>query len=481
MKRLFFIGCMMFMVTNIMAYQSVLVEGRTWSTLWYGGATGIDSIDNRPPTTKLYKVEGDSIINEMTYKKIFSSNEQNKQWNLFRLMREDAENAKVWIWNGYSNKENLEMDFSLNVGDIFNGRCTGIGQTTDRDGNILKVLEFEGSYFLVEGYGWTRMPLDGAGFSLISVSDETGVLIDFSKKIDVYHPMVVENYSWNVTYKGGDLGDNIDRYFTKKELFEGDSVIDGVVYKKLWEANPLDLNKRSLLALIREDVVEEKVFAYTKDGEVLIYDLGVEIGDTVEVLNWLRNVKTIHNYSEEDKKWCFTELVVNNIEYVNDKLYGKLKKITYHKADAEHHTTIVYERYGESTGWQTTSYSVIDGGSIGYLICAFHSDGDLVFEQQKFIDGYGEVKDCYIDTEINRSKVSQVEKASQNIYYNSQEKTLNVNFEGDEKITIYDTMGKVVMSTTINADTKSISLNLNAGIYIVTNKNQNIYSKFVVK
>ena len=69
MKRLFFIGCMIFMVTNIMAYQSVLVEGRTWSTLWYGGATGIDSIDNRPPTTKLYKVEGDSIINGMTYKK----------------------------------------------------------------------------------------------------------------------------------------------------------------------------------------------------------------------------------------------------------------------------------------------------------------------------------------------------------------------------------------------------------------------------
>ena len=69
MKRLFFVSCMMFMVTNIMAYQSVLVEGRTWSTLLYGGATGIDSIDNRPPTTKLYKVEGDSIINGMTYKK----------------------------------------------------------------------------------------------------------------------------------------------------------------------------------------------------------------------------------------------------------------------------------------------------------------------------------------------------------------------------------------------------------------------------
>ena len=90
------------------------------------------------------------------------------------------------------------------------------------------------------------------------------------------------------------------------------------------------------------------------------------------------------------------------------------------------------------------------------------------------------IENCYINETIN-TKISNIDDEQQYVYYNSQEKTLNVNFEGDEIITIYDTMGKVVMATTINADTKSISLNLNAGIYIVTNKNQNIYSKFVVK
>ena len=470
MKRLFFVSCMMLMVTNIMAYQSVLVEGRTWSTLWYGGATGIDSIDNRPPTTKLYKVEGDSIINEMTYKKIFSSNEQNKQWNLFRLMREDAENAKVWIWNGYSNKENLEMDFSLNVGDIFNGRCTGIGQTTDRDGNILKVLEFEGSYFLVEGYGWTRMPLDGAGFSLISVSDETGVLIDFSKKIDAYHPMVVENYSWNVVNLNARPGNAQDIvYQTYSEKIEGDTVINDVTYKKLWRSTDAELANYESIGLVREDVENQKVWAYVGDKEYLIYDFACKVGDTITTLKSLQSAK----FEIEE-----IELTIKAIEEIEDLNGVKYNKYT---ATLKNEFKIVYyERFGSENGWYSRCYDEITGGGVNFMICVFDADGNLVFKPKSGDEKIDNIENCYINETIN-TKISNIDDEQQNIYYNSQEKTLNVNFEGDEKITIYDTMGKVVMSTTINADTKSISLNLNAGIYIVTNKNQNIYSKFVVK
>ena len=114
------------------------------------------------------------------------------------------------------------------------------------------------------------------------------------------------------------------------------------------------------------------------------------------------------------------------------------------------------------------------------MICVFDADGNLVFKPKSGDEKIDNIENCYINETIN-TKISNINDEQQNIYYNSQEKTLNVNFEGDEIITIYDTMGKVVMATTINADTKSISLNLNAGIYIVTNKNQNIYSKFVVK
>ena len=95
------------------------------------------------------------------------------------------------------------------------------------------------------------------------------------------------------------------------------------------------------------------------------------------------------------------------------------------------------------------------------------------------ITGYGEVKDCYIKEEIGTNiETAQKEK---NIYYNSQDKMLYIDFEGDVNVVIYNTMGKIVMSPNIDSSTKSIPLNLTSGIYIVTNKNKNIYSKIVIK
>ena len=70
---------------------------------------------------------------------------------------------------------------------------------------------------------------------------------------------------------------------------------------------------------------------------------------------------------------------------------------------------------------------------------------------------------------------------NEKIYYNQQEKTLHLDIKTAETITIYDAMGKIVMTQKVDSTTKSIPLNLTTGIYIVTNKNQNIYSKIVIK
>ena len=40
-------------------------------------------------------------------------------------------------------------------------------------------------------------------------------------------------------------------------------------------------------------VEKQKVYAYNKGAEVLLYDLGVEISDTIEVLNWLYQITFI--------------------------------------------------------------------------------------------------------------------------------------------------------------------------------------------
>ena len=53
--------------------------------------------------------------------------------------------------------------------------------------------------------------------------------------IMAYQAMVVEGYSWNVVANRNYVTSPTIRDFdTHKEKFEGDSVIDGVMYKKLW-------------------------------------------------------------------------------------------------------------------------------------------------------------------------------------------------------------------------------------------------------
>ena len=297
--------------------------------------------------------------------------------------------------------------------------------------------------------------------------------------IMAYQPMVVNGYRWNVVSGSGDDGTDIYRYKTCTEIIDGDSIIDGVVYKKLWVANPLNLNSRRLLALVREDIKEEKVFAYNEGIEVLLYDLGVEEGDTIYVHNSLEDLKRLNPSNIENRKYDFSKLVVKKIEFFEDEIYGTLKKIIYQEVARDPHTATVYERYGATTGWATTSIVDIDGGTIPKMICAFDEMGEVVYKRKYTIGGYGEVKDCYINAEVGTNV--NLPKKKESVYYNSQDRTLRVDFERDEKIEIYNAMGKRVMRKKVEVGCKSISCNLNAGIYIVTAKNSNTHTKIVVK
>ena len=484
MKRLFFISCLMFMVINVMAYQPMLIEGRIW-TFSVSGDTGVDSIDNRW-YFYYYKIDGDSVINGEVYKKVYKSYYNKTDWILDCLMIEDAEEGKVWKYEySYKTKQyykDLIFDFSLNVGDKFkmgSTICENIKYVKDRNGNVLKRMDL-GMYCWIEGYGYEYNILIGASYYLSLVEDEEGILIDCKKDLESYNPMVVDGYRWNIVYSGGDDGGDIMTYHTYAEKIEGDSILNGIIYKKLWEAYDANWENKRFLALIREDIIEQKVFAYNDGAEVLLYDLGVDVGDTIRVFNWLRHLKYVNSFNIKEKEENLSCLVVEKIEFIEDDKYGKLKKITYYVADVDYPLkTIIYERYGSTTGWAITNHAVIDGGGPGKMICAFDEMGEVVYKRKYTIRGYGEVKDCYINAEVGTNV--NLPKKKESVYYNSQDRTLRVDFERDEKIEIYNAMGKRVMRKKINEGCKSINCNLNAGVYIVTVKNSNTHTKIVVK
>lgn len=483
MKRLFLFGCLMLMAINAMAYQQMLVEGRIWTFSVFGDATGIDSIDNKY-SSYYCKIDGDSVIDGEVYKKVYKSYYNKTDWIFDCLMMEDVEEGKVWKYDySYISKQyykDLIFDFSLNVGDKFkNGStiCENIKYVEDRNGNVLKRIDF-GMYCWIEGYGYEYNVLIGASYYLSSVEDEKGLLIDCSKDLESYDSMVVEGYSWNVVSSYLQMFPDTKKYSTQKQLIEGDSIVDGIVYKKLWWFSDANSDEKSLVVLLREDIEEQKVFAYDKGVEVLLYDLGVEVGDTIKVLGDLSDL--VYDFHSTIIKENIS-LVVDNIDFIEDPIYGRLKVVTYYNADPNFNEfkCTVYERYGMTTGWLYNICMAYVGGGSQRVICAFDENDELVLKREYTIAGYGEVKDCYINEEIGTNV--ETPQKEENIYYNSQEKRLYVDVENAEMIMVYDAVGKNIMTKEVDLETKSISLNLNSGIYIVMTKSGNRYAKIVVK
>jgi hypothetical protein len=111
MKKIIFITCcfMASMLARGQEYLPLLEENKVWS------------ISHEKQT-----LIGDTIINEITYKKLFFHNylKELTQDSLkyIAALREDTINKKVYfIWKGF-NTEVLLYDFSLDVGDTFEAK-----------------------------------------------------------------------------------------------------------------------------------------------------------------------------------------------------------------------------------------------------------------------------------------------------------------------------------------------------------------------
>ena len=185
MKKIILLSCIIAMAMNVMAYQPMLVEGRLWTTHVYEDPIEY-SIKAAINDTMIYRIAGDTIINEQTYKVIQWTNSDHKF-----LMREDIDEQKIWAFDTEKNTEKLVADFKLNVGDrldiINETTCENISYIKDNEGNILKRMTFVGNnnFTLVEGYGFENITINDdseykASVNLLSVVHENDTLIDFT-------------------------------------------------------------------------------------------------------------------------------------------------------------------------------------------------------------------------------------------------------------------------------------------------------------
>ena len=115
MKRLFLLGCLVLVLVDVMAYDSVLVEGIVWQIEYeykrsHRTADG-ELLEGDDLNTEYYKLDGDSIVDNRVYKKAYMAEYYRDDFRFYCLVREDVETRKIWRY--YDGGEELIMDFMI--------------------------------------------------------------------------------------------------------------------------------------------------------------------------------------------------------------------------------------------------------------------------------------------------------------------------------------------------------------------------------
>jgi len=93
--------------------------------------------------------------------------------------------------------------------------------------------------------------------------------------------LVRENKLWSNVKHGGEYGSDFESYYIK---FEGDTVISDIQFKKVYRSNDSLMTSWSFYGSIREtDSGSVYYMSGSADMERLLYDFGVDEGDTIKL------------------------------------------------------------------------------------------------------------------------------------------------------------------------------------------------------
>ena len=167
MKKQFFILLFTILTLNSFSQDSfpLIEENKTWnviSVIRTGSYPGDTTF-----STLTYQFYGDTIIESLTYKKLYRSNEANPlNWTLDSFMREN--DKKVWYKHFSDDNEILMYDYSLEVGD--------------------SILDYSGTTYLI---------IDSTGYETIGQDERKKYYLSSIDMPDYYHETWIDGIGSN--------------------------------------------------------------------------------------------------------------------------------------------------------------------------------------------------------------------------------------------------------------------------------------------
>lgn len=256
-------------------------------------------------------------------------------------------------------------------------------------------------------------------------------------------------------------GDPCSSYYTK---ISGDSIINGINFKRVVNSIDSLMNSWNTIGFIRED--DQKVFFRTKnaDTECLLYDFGCSIGDTLN----------LDCSCGPDSKFK-----VDSIKSLT--VMGKSRKHIYLTYLINGSIDGPVEYWIEGIG---SIYGILNGGAGNNCMIGFHERLLCCFKDGIKIYSASGCGDCYYDTPNSSSDYPRKDR-SPILFPNPASEYIYIQIEADshfKEVEVISLEGNILITNRIVDNQEGIDIkNLNGGLYIIRLKGSHgyVYSKFI--
>jgi hypothetical protein len=237
-----------------------------------------------------------------------------------------------------------------------------------------------------------------------------------------------------------------NEYSTYSVKFQEDTIIDGYSYKKIWRSDEEDLSDWAFYGFIRENE-DHQVYLKPPDYiEGLIYDFGVNVGDSIQALNVYLSSNTILN---------FVVLEVDSVLLLD----GYRKRILLYEY-VNNKEEVWVEGLGSYYGILNSCNNAYGGVCGGSEALCYTENNMLAYQNPDF-------ETCYFVATVG---LSSQENPSFRVYPNPAKEYVSIVFPSNRKrkVEVCDFSGKKVLNNLFFE--KNILLNLQEvdnGIYFI--------------
>jgi len=274
--------------------------------------------------------------------------------------------------------------------------------------------------------------------------------------------IVNDNNSWATLSYGLGSGNAPCCVSTEYTYFDGDSIVNGFSFKKVFSCNDELHTNIKFEGLMRENEQKTYIIKPNSETEYLLYDFSLEEGTSFEYWDFLYPIMAMN-------------LFVKTIDFI--EINGALKKrinLT-GSPTSDWIIDIWVEGMGSMSGILHPCYKIFTDGGVNSLLCFFQDD-ELIFKNSEY-------SKCYYDNIEDLFQVS-VKDIQQDLIrlYTNENNLLHIVNGNDIPFFIYDIQGRNIKSITPANDNVVFDLsNFPKGLYIVVNQIKSLAYKIIVK